>query len=44
MWDLSGEDHSAQDLAVDKRAAIERQRRREDEEEEEEDGHKDKGN
>lgn len=41
VWDLSGEDHSAQDLAADKRAAIERRQRRE---EEEEAGHKGKGN
>lgn len=37
VWDLSGEDHSAQDLAADKRAAIERRLRDEDETDEERD-------
>lgn len=32
VWDPSGEDHSSQDLAADKRAAIERRLREEDEE------------
>lgn len=31
VWDISGEDHSSQDLAMDKRAAIERRLREEDE-------------
>lgn len=32
VWDPSGEDHSSQDLAADKRAAIERRLQEEDEE------------
>lgn len=35
VWDPSGEDHSSQDLAADKRAAIERRLREEDEEQDE---------
>lgn len=31
VWDISGEDHSSQDLAMDKRAAIERRLTKEDE-------------
>lgn len=31
VWDLVGEDHSSQDLAADKRAAIQRRLREEDE-------------
>lgn len=33
VWDASSEDHSSQDLAADKRAAIERRLREQDEEE-----------
>lgn len=37
VWDISGEDHSAQDLAADKRATIERRLREEDEAADEQD-------
>ncbi|CAN0069581.1 unnamed protein product [Laminaria digitata] len=36
VWDRSGEDHSSQDLAADKRAAIERRLNEEDEDDQDE--------